>query len=239
MDKSRYRIWEDIAAILRAEIASGQWKPDEIIPSQKELAARFTVQTLTVGKALQQLTAEGLLYAPHGLRERRVASSRRKSRRLGGFLNDPAWQDPRVETMHLKIETPTDTVHALMPEAGQLLHWITKQWDGPELVAISDAWYYPAPWLMEYALHPTDVDFYRRLGHQHHTRIRGFKEEVQARVATNDERKLFKEPGRATLPTFVIQRQAISVDDRVLEVATLIDRASRYVLEYWVPHDES
>lgn len=239
MDKSRYRIWEEIAAILRAEIASGHWKPDEILPSQKELAARFEVQTLTVGKALQQLTAEGLLYAPHGLRERRVASERRKSRRPCGFLTDPAWQDPRIETVHLKVEAPAETIHKLMPDAESLLHWITKQWDGNELVALSDAWYYPAPWIMEYALHPTDVDFYRRLGQQHHTRIQGFKEEVQARVATNEERKLFKEPGRATLPTFVIQRQAVASDNRVLEVATLIDRASRYVLEYWVPFHES
>ena len=236
MSNSRFRIWEDIATILRAEIASGQWQPDAVLPPQKELARRFGVQTQTIGKALQQLTAEGLLYAPHGLRERRVTTARAKSHRAGDFLHDPAWTNPRLETAYLKVEVPPDAIHALMPNAASLLHWITKQWDGPELVALSDAWYYPAPWLMDYALKPTGDNFYEELEQQHHTEIKGFQETVQARVATNEERALFKEPGRAPLPVLVIQRQAISVDGRVLEIATLTDRASRYILDYWVPH---
>ena len=48
----RYRTWEDIAAILRAATTSGQWDPDQVLPFQSELAERFGVQTLTVGKAL-------------------------------------------------------------------------------------------------------------------------------------------------------------------------------------------
>ena len=238
MSKSRFRIWEDIATILRAEIASGQWQPDEILPPQKELAERFGVQIQTIGKALQQLTAEGLLYAPHGLRERRVAAARAKSRRAGDFLTDPAWTNPHLETTYLKVEPPPDAVHILMPQAASLLHWITKQWDGAELVALSDAWYYPASWLMNYALKPSEDNFYDQLGHQHNTAIKGFQETVQARIATTEERALFKEPGRAPLTILVIQRQAISTNGQVLEVATLTDRASRYILEYWVPQNE-
>ena len=122
-----------------------------------------------------------------------------------------------------------------MPQAASLLHWITKQWDGAELVALSDAWYYPASWLMNYALKPSEDNFYDQLAHQHNTAIKGFQETVQARIATTEERALFKEPGRAPLIVLVIQRQAISANNQVLEVATLTDRASRYVLEYWVP----
>ena len=102
MSNSRFRIWEDIATILRAEIASGQWQPDAVLPPQKELARRFGVQTQTIGKALQQLTAEGLLYAPHGLRERRVTTARAKSHRAGDFLHDPTWTNPRLETARFR-----------------------------------------------------------------------------------------------------------------------------------------
>ena len=238
MSKSRFRIWEDIATILRAEIASGQWQPDEILPPQKDLAERFGVQIQTIGKALQQLTAEGLLYAPHGLRERRVAAARAKSRRAGDFLTDAAWKDPHLETAYLKVEPPPEAVHVLMPLAASLLHWITKQWDGAELVALSDAWYYPASWLMNYALNPTKDNFYDQLAQQHSTAIKGFHETVQARIANTEERSLFKEAGRAPLTVLVIQRQAISINDQVLEVTTLTDRASHYILEYWVPQSE-
>jgi DNA-binding GntR family transcriptional regulator len=233
MANSRYRIWEDIAAVLRAEIASGQWQPDQVLPSQTALAERFAVQPMTIGKALQQLTAEGLLYAPHGLRERRVAAERPRSHRVGGFFDDPAWSDPHIDTAYLRVEDPPPTVHAVMPDAEKLLRWTTHQWDGPELVAISDAWYYPASWLMEYAVHPTPIDFYRRLAEQHQTTIAGFRESVQARVATSEERRTFKEPGKATLTVFVIHRQAVTADHQVLEYVTLVDRATRYILEYW------
>ena len=98
------------------------------------------MQIQTIGKALQQLTAEGLLYAPHGLRERRIAPTRAKSRQAGDFLTDPAWTESASGNNLSQSGAPPDSVHVLIPQTASLLHWITKQWDGAELVAR-----YPTP----------------------------------------------------------------------------------------------
>ena len=121
-----------------------------------------------------------------------------------------------------------------MPDSETLLHWKTQQWDGPELVALSDAWYYPQSGLMDYALHPGRNAFYDRLAREHKTKIRRFHACVHARIATTDERRLFQEPGRSALPVFVIEREAVTETGRILEVVKLVDGALRYVLDYWV-----
>lgn len=231
---SKFRIWQDIAAVLRAEIASGQWEPDAVLPSQTELAARFGVQSNTIGKALQQLTAEGLLYAPHGLRERRIAGPRPVSDRTTGFLADPAWRDPWIKTLDLSSEEPPATIRRLIPQPDRLVHWRTLQGDGSEVVAMADAWYRPAAEIWDAVMKP-NPRFYDRLAAAHGVSVEGFDEIVLARLATAEERRLFHEIGSAPLVVFDIERVTRATDGTILEWVRLIDRATRYRLHYWVP----
>lgn len=52
---------------LKAGLASGRWKPGEQMPSENELVGRFGVSRMTVGRALRELQAEGLVTRQQGL----------------------------------------------------------------------------------------------------------------------------------------------------------------------------
>ena len=62
----RTAVWTAIAERLRAEIASGQRRPGDKLPSEAELAARFGVNRHTVRRALADLAAAGLVHARRG-----------------------------------------------------------------------------------------------------------------------------------------------------------------------------
>lgn len=230
---SRLRVWEEIAAVLRAEIQSGQWPPDSVFPKQPALAERFGVQSSTVAKALQLLTTEGLLYAPHGLQERLVAGSRPRSERAGGFMDDPAWRDPWIRTLALATEEPPAAIRRLMPAPDQLMRWRTAQGDGDETVALTDGWYVPHPALSQLILHPDD-HFYDRLAAIFGS-LAAFEETVTARVASSEEREAFSELGRAPLVVLDIERVTRTQAGAVIEVVRMVDRANRYRLHYSVP----
>lgn len=74
---SRLPAYAQLRDELATRIASGEWKPDEAIPSENRLAAEYQLSVGTVRKAVEQLVVEGLL-------ERRRGS--------GTFLRRPAFQ---------------------------------------------------------------------------------------------------------------------------------------------------
>lgn len=59
-------LWRSIADTLRAEIARGQWRSGERLPTEATLAARFGVNRHTVRQATQALADEGLLFSRRG-----------------------------------------------------------------------------------------------------------------------------------------------------------------------------
>lgn len=231
-DRRRLR-WTDIADVLRAEILSGQWPAGAELPNLPALAERFGVHRATVAAALQHLTAEGLLEAAEDRRRRRVARQQAKSRRAVAFWEDPAWRAPRLETVAFRVEAPPPPVAARMGDH-PLLHWQTRQFDGDEVVALSDAWYEPTPWLIDFALHP-EGSFYERLAADRGLTLGTCHEIIEARIATPEEQRAFRHPGRAPLVVLVVQREVRAATGEVLEMATLVDRATRYALEYTVP----
>ncbi len=59
-------LWQSIAATLSAEIAAGQWRPGNQLPTEAQLAARFGVNRHTLRRAVRALAEEGLLYSRRG-----------------------------------------------------------------------------------------------------------------------------------------------------------------------------
>lgn len=57
----RTSVSEQIFAILKQKIASGEWQDGQKIPSENELAAQFGVSRMSARSALQRLSALGLL----------------------------------------------------------------------------------------------------------------------------------------------------------------------------------
>ena len=56
-----------IKQFLKDGLASGRWPPGALMPSEAELVAQFSVSRMTVGRALRELQAEGLVQRSQGL----------------------------------------------------------------------------------------------------------------------------------------------------------------------------
>ena len=56
-----------VKQFLKDGLANGRWPPGALMPSEAELVAQFSVSRMTVGRALRELQAEGLVQRSQGL----------------------------------------------------------------------------------------------------------------------------------------------------------------------------
>jgi len=56
-----------VKEFLKAGLAEGTWLPGSQMPSESELVAQFTVSRMTVGRAIRELQAEGLVTRVQGI----------------------------------------------------------------------------------------------------------------------------------------------------------------------------
>ena len=59
-------LYRQIKSLLMQRLESGEWRPGEAIPSESELALRFSVSQGTVRKAIDEMAAENLLLRRQG-----------------------------------------------------------------------------------------------------------------------------------------------------------------------------
>jgi GntR family transcriptional regulator len=59
-------LYHQLQAVLKAEIESRRWQPDEQLPNEAKLAERFGVSKITVRQALQELADLGYIRREHG-----------------------------------------------------------------------------------------------------------------------------------------------------------------------------
>ena len=64
--KSSTPLYRQLDAIMREKVQSGKWQPNEIIPSENELARQYGLSRMTARLVVNQLAQEGLLYRVHG-----------------------------------------------------------------------------------------------------------------------------------------------------------------------------
>ncbi|MGL5698174.1 MAG: GntR family transcriptional regulator [Kluyvera sp.] len=63
---SKKPMYRHIADILRAQIAKGELKPGDALPTESTLQARFEVSRVTIRQALKQLTEQGIIESIQG-----------------------------------------------------------------------------------------------------------------------------------------------------------------------------
>ena len=59
-------LYRQIKALILQALESGEWRPGQAIPSEQELAGRFSVSQGTVRKAIDEMAAENLLVRKQG-----------------------------------------------------------------------------------------------------------------------------------------------------------------------------
>jgi len=59
-------LYHQLQAVLKAEIESGKWRPDEQLPNETKLAELYRVSKITVRQALHELAELGYIRREHG-----------------------------------------------------------------------------------------------------------------------------------------------------------------------------
>jgi len=65
--RSRTVPWQQVAAVLRADIRAGKYGPDDRLPSLNELSSAYGINRKTANKALKALAEEGLIEVENGV----------------------------------------------------------------------------------------------------------------------------------------------------------------------------
>ena len=60
-------IYSKVKLAIQHKIASGEWQPNQRVPSESELVQALNVSRMTVNRALRELTVEGILTRQQGL----------------------------------------------------------------------------------------------------------------------------------------------------------------------------
>jgi GntR family transcriptional regulator, histidine utilization repressor len=58
--------YEQVKGWIRQHIASGAWKPGDVVPSEAALMERFAISRMTANRALRELSTEGLVTRVQG-----------------------------------------------------------------------------------------------------------------------------------------------------------------------------
>ncbi len=99
-------LYFQLKAIIEERIDSGEWKPGQLVPSERELCTQFRVSRITVRQALTELVNAGRLVRDQG-RGTFVAPPRVEQRltRLTSFTQDMHARGHKPGTQILRFET--------------------------------------------------------------------------------------------------------------------------------------
>lgn len=216
---------------LKDGLARGRWAPGALMPSEAELVARFGVSRMTVGRALNELQAEGLVERRQGqgtfAAERDRVASQLRIRDLheeieaGGHAHDSVVVFAREEAApaaiaeRLDLAAPARAFHTL----------IVHRRDGQPLQC-EDRWVNPAA-----APDYLGVDFTRTTPTHHLLQVAPFWSadyRIEAAHPSPLEAKLLGVGLRE--PCLVIERRTRD-RQRCITVARLVHPGSRYTLE--------
>jgi GntR family transcriptional regulator len=244
--------YQRIADDLRAAIASGGLRPGDKLPSERELAQRYSTANMTARQAIGILKAEGLVSSRQGRGSfvrpkpplRRLSSDRySRRRRLEGktpfMVDTEAVGSPTFEMLRFgPAPASGDVATRLAIQEGKLVLLTTLRFHaGTQIMQMSTA-YIPfalveASPLVNPATRPWDTDTISNL-ETVGVHVDEVIEETIARPATPSEiRDLQLRPGSHV---FLMARTMLA-GGRPVETCDIVMPTDRYLLSYRFPVD--
>jgi GntR family transcriptional regulator len=128
--RSPVPLYFQLQTVIEERIDSGEWPPDTLLPSERELCDQFQISRITVRQALAELVREGRLVRSHG-RGTFVAHSQLKRGLfpLIGFSEDIRRHGQRPGTRVLRFElmpAPPAVTRALQLGAGEKVVFLKR-----------------------------------------------------------------------------------------------------------------
>jgi GntR family transcriptional regulator, N-acetylglucosamine utilization regulator len=199
--------YHQLKEILRERIRSGEWKPGDLIPSERELSETYHISRMTTRQAISDLVNEGVLNREQG---RGTFVTRNKITqqliRLTGFTEDISARGQHPSTQVLSAEMrPADELVAerlRIPAGTPIFHLQRLRLADGEPLAIehSHLSFKGCERLLEEDLEHQSL--YRVLESKYGLPLMEADQEIEARLAGADEAALLKiAPGSAVLFT--------------------------------------
>jgi GntR family transcriptional regulator len=227
-------LWRQIADRLRRSIATGEFRPGDVLPSEAEINAAFQVSRATARASLERLRQEGLI-SRHSGRGSIVLAPKVEQpvNELASFSQDMRRRGlrPSYSTFSALSEPPrAEAAEALgVSASANAFHIRRLLLADDEPIGMSESWL--APWVLSVGRQPTPEELdagslYEWLARVCGQRIAGAKEYIEAALADAAmARRLEVAPGSALL---VARRRSHAADGRPIEYATMHYRADRY-----------
>jgi GntR family transcriptional regulator len=231
--RSLLPLYHQLFELLHHEIASGKWKPGDMIPPESELVSRYRVSRITVRKVLELLAREGLIVRERG-RGTHVAQPRLEHglSRIVSFTDDMRQRGFHASTQVLYsglLPAPESIARELRIEEGTELARLDR-------LRLADG----QPMCVEqsYLVHKylpgiLDHDFSTRslrevkVG-EYGIRWSRARQTIQAILATLELAQVLSVKKGAAL--LYIERVSYSQEDVPVELLRVYYRADRYVL---------
>lgn len=227
------RRWEQIAAALRADIASGHYAPGSRLPNEAQLAGRFGVHRHTLRQAVQALAREGFVHVRQGsgtwVRELVLDYALQKRTRLTENLAEAGERAERELLAHeciaagpwapaLKIPASSriELLHTRSSVRGRPISLCTAAYPSARLAGIAEA----------FQQERSITAALRRLGVADYTRLRSA---ISARLPTPAEADALARP--ATQPVLVVNYTNVDADGVPVEAACTLFAADAVQLQ--------
>jgi GntR family transcriptional regulator len=227
-------LWRQIADRLRRSIATGEFRPGDVLPSEMEINATFQVSRATARASLERLRHEGLIRRQSGRGSIVLAPKvEQPVNELASFSEDMRRRGLRPSYSTFSAESALargEAAEALEIGEGELaLHIRRLLLADDEPIGMSESWL--APWIFAAARQPTPDELdagslYEWLARFCGQRIAGARECIEAALADAAmARRLGVAPGSALL---VARRRSHAENQRPIEYAVMHYRADRY-----------
>ena len=230
--KSPLPRYYQLKEIMREKISSGEWKPGDLIPSERELGEQYGISRMTARQAITELVNEGLFYREQG---KGTFVSRHKITqqliRLTGFTEDikARGQRPGSKIISAKMVPADETIaEHLRIKTGLMIFQLQRLRladEEPLAIEVSNLCFPGCEKLLEDDLEQNSL--YRLLEHKYGLPLMEAEQQLEAGLINPDEAQLLKvSVGSAAL---FVRRTTYTERDQPIEYARSIYCGNKYI----------
>jgi GntR family transcriptional regulator len=227
--------------IMRERVQSNEWKPGDLIPSERELSEKYGISRMTARQAITDLVNEGLFYREQGkgtfVSERKITQ---QLMRLTGFTEDIKARGQKPGTKVLSAQmVPADetTAEKLHIDPGTLVFRLQRLRladDEPLAIELSQTSFKGCEKLLEEDLEQNSL--YRLLETKYGIPLLEADQELEAGLASNEDAQLLKiSVGR---PVLFTRRITYSERNQPIEYAQAVYCGNKYVFHTHLKRDQ-
>ncbi len=227
--------------IMRERVQSDEWKPGDLIPSERELSEKYGISRMTARQAITELVNEGLFYREQG--KGTFVSQRKITQqliRLTGFTEDIKARGQKPGTKVLSAQMfPADetTAEKLRIDPGTLIFRLQRLRladDEPLAIELSQITFKGCERLLEEDLEQNSL--YRLLETKYGIPLIEADQELEAGLAGNEEVQLLKiSLGR---PVLFTRRITYTERNQPIEYAKAVYCGNKYIFHTHLKRDQ-